>query len=464
MRKTTALSNYKSVAVVTAALKNRLTAVCEAALSGASITTVRPDISGSGLPTKGANLFLYQVTPNAAQRNADLTTRRPDGSVIRHPTAAIDLHYLMSFYGDDSAFETQILLGSVLSNLHAKPALSREEIQQVFSASALGSAGAGGAATPGDPAIAELKVAGQPQLLDPSGLADAVDLVRFTPTALSLEELSKLWSVFLDTPYVLSVIYQAGPVLIQDTSDQLTAGALPVMLPAQIEVMASGPPSITQVLPSGGAGQPIVTSSTLSLAGSFYPGAVTTILIDGAVVQQVTLPAALPAGQPPITGVAIPATLASGAHGIQVVQQLATGLKSGPSSSPMHSAVAGFVLQPSITSTSVAAGSSTRDVTVVVAPPVAAHQTVSLLLNLLTPAAANPFGAYQLAIQAPQSDGVTSFVFATKGQPSGDLPAGTYLARIQIDGVASPLTFVPPPLTGTATGPTGFTAPQIVLA
>lgn len=457
------MSNYKSVAVVTAALKNRLTAVCEAVLSGASITTLRPDISSSALPTKGANLFLYQVTPNAAQRNADLPTRRPDGSVIRHPTAAIDLHYLLSFYGDNSAFETQILLGSVVSNLHASPTLSRMEVRQVFSASALGNAGAGAAATPGDPAIAELKVAGQPELLDPSGLADAVDLVRFTPTDLSLEELSKLWSVFLDTPYVLSVIYQAGPVLIQDTTDPVTAGALPVMLPARVQVMASAPPSITQVIPSAGAGQPIVTGSTLSLAGSFYPGAAATVLIDGAVALQLTLPATLPEGQPPITDVAIPASLSSGAHGIQVVQQLATGITSRPLS-PVYSAVAGFIVQPSITSTSVATLSATRDVTLLVAPPVTAHQTVSLLLNLLTPAAANPSGAYQLAMQVPQSDGTTSFVFATKGQPGGDLPAGTYLARIQIDGVASPLTFVPPPSTGTATGPTGFTAPTVVLA
>lgn len=467
------MSNYKAIAVVTAALRNRLTVVCGGALSGASVTTLRPDISGSGLPTVGVNLFLYQVTPNTALRNADLPTRRADGSVIRHPTAAIDLHYLLSFYGNDVNFETQILLGSVVGNLHADPALSRSDIAQVFSASALGSTGVSGAATQGDQTITELTVPNQPALFDPSGLADAVDLVRFTPTDLSLEELSKLWSVFLDTPYVLSVIYQAGPVLIEDISAALTAAALPVMLPARVQAIAAAPLAIEQVFPGTGPGTPIIASSMLSIAGTFFAGVSTTVLIDGAVATQVTLPVPPAQGQQgsqqTITGVPIPATLLSGAHSIQVTQQLPTGNTSHPLS-PTVSNVAGFVLQPMITSSSVATTDTvTRNLTVNVTPAVAAHQTVRLLLNLLSPSAtpataSATSGAYVLEAAAPQADGTASFVFPTKGQTGGDLPSGTYLVRIQIDGVDSPLTFVPPPSSGTATGPTGFTAPTVVLS
>jgi len=407
---------------------------------------------------------MYQVTPNAALRNADLPTRRGDGSLIRLPAAAIDLHYLISFYGNDLNFETQILLGSVVASLHAEPSLSRTDIQLVFSATALGTAPGGGQ---GDQTISELTIPNQPAMLDPSGLTEAVDLVRFTPTELSLEELSKLWSVFLDTPYVLSVIYQAGPVVIEDSSGALTAAALPVMLPARVHAIASAPPSIEQVFPATGPGQPIIATSTLSLSGSFLAGVATTVLIDGQAATALTTAQTTAPGQPAIIGVPLPNKLPSGAHSIQVVQQAPTGLSIQPVV-PTVSNVAGFVLQPIITSMTVATSDTvTRALTVNVSPEVGAHQTVRLLLNLLTPAAGTSVsgpGAYQLIGAPPQSDGATSFVFSTKGQPGGDLPSGTYLGRIQIDGVDSPLTFVPPPRPGsTAPGPTGFTAPTVVL-
>ena len=99
-----------------------------------------------------------------------------------------------------------------------------------------------------------------------------------------------------------------------------------------------------------------------------------------------------------------------------------------------------------------------------VTPGVGAHQTVRLLLNLLGSAAPPPGspGSYVLEVPAPQADSTASFTFPTKGLAGGDLPAGTYLVRIQIDGVESPSTFVPPPKPGAAPG--GFTAPTVVLS
>lgn len=458
------MSNYKAISVVTAALRNRLSALCGGVLSGATVSTLRPDVSGAGLPTLGANIFLYQVTPNAALRNQDLPTRRADGSVIKHPVAALDLHFLLSFYGNDANFETQLLLGLVVGNLHAEPSLSRDEIEQVFSASALGLASAGGSSTQGDQTITEIAGPNPQALLDPSGLADAIDLVRFTPTNLSLEELSKLWSVCLDTPYVLSVTYQAGPVLIEDTSAQLTSAALPVMLLPRIHTLAAVQPSIAQVVPATGPGKPIVSSSTLTLNGTFYPGVSTTLYIDGVSAQQLTLPQASSSQpqqpQSTITGVPIPSTVLAGAHSIQVAQQLPVQ-QTGGTTQTVYSNSAGFVLQPTFVSNSITASDPTRSITVVVAPAVAAHQTVRLLLNLLNPPAGSAIGSgqYVLETTAPQADGTTSFVFATKGLTTGDIPTGSYLARIQIDGVDSQLNFVAPPASGTATGPTGFTDP-----
>ena len=56
-----------------------------------------------------------------------------------------------------------------------------------------------------------------------SNLETQTELVRFTPIAFSLEELSKLWSFLLKIDYVLSTAYVASVVLIE--ADDATAAA-----------------------------------------------------------------------------------------------------------------------------------------------------------------------------------------------------------------------------------------------
>src|SRR5262249_61679827 len=93
--------------------------------SGAGVSVTRPGAGGNAPPPPSVNLFLYQVSPNAAWRNDDLPTRRPDGRLVHRPQAALDLHYLLSFYGDDKVFEPQRLLGRVTRTLPAHPTLPR---------------------------------------------------------------------------------------------------------------------------------------------------------------------------------------------------------------------------------------------------------------------------------------------------------------------------------------------------
>ena len=76
----------------------------------------------------GVNMFFFQVTPNAALRNDDLPLRRSDGTLSTRPRAAVDLHYLFTFYGDESTYEPERLLGCVVSALHARPALARADL------------------------------------------------------------------------------------------------------------------------------------------------------------------------------------------------------------------------------------------------------------------------------------------------------------------------------------------------
>jgi hypothetical protein len=396
------MTNHLAVATVTAALRNNLQAVLDAEVPtlSARVATARPNAPTSDLPAPGINVMLFQVTPNAALRNADTPTRRGDGSLVRRPAAALDLHYLLSFYGEDARLEPQVLLGCAVRALHAAPVLTRDAIQATVGLAMF-------------------------DFVSGSDLADAIDLVRFTPTALSLEEMSKLWSVFFQSPYVLSVAYQAGVVLID--RDVPVAAPLPVRLPPSVTTSQLRAPVIRQVLSQAGpaapirAGQPIVAGSVVVLVGHELQGASTVVRIDGADTA-----AAISDTQ---IAIPLPAGLAAGAHSVQVVHQVAIGTPP-----VLHTAVgsnvAGFVLQPTATATATASM-----VTLTVAPPVGVRQRVRLLLSPLAGAATASY-----AFDAPSRDLPSApATSAAVGVPITGVAAATYLVRVQVDGAESPL-------------------------
>lgn len=197
------MSNHLAIATVTTGLVRYLQGAVGADVGNAVVTAVRPDGPNSGVPQVGVNIFLYQATPNAAWRNHDLPTRRPDGGLTQRPQIALDLHYLLTFYGDETQLEPQRILGSTVRALHARPILTRQEIRSAVAAS---------------------------PFLAGSDLADEIETVKFSPQPLTLEELSKLWSVLFQTTYTLSMAYDASVVLIAaETRPQM---AQPVATPA----------------------------------------------------------------------------------------------------------------------------------------------------------------------------------------------------------------------------------------
>ncbi len=216
------MSNFLAIATVTATLSRLLQHAVGTDVGGAQVTMLRPDGSGSGLPTTGVNVYLYQVIPNAAWRNEDLPTRRPGGDLVQRPRAALDLHYLLTFYGNEGTLETQRLLGSVVRTIHAQPMLTRPQIQYTITHAPFSA------------------------FLATSNLADDIELVKFTPLPLSLEELSKLWSVFFQIDYALSIAYQANMVLIE--SEDAPQSALPVREP-KVYVLPFRHPVITAIAP-----------------------------------------------------------------------------------------------------------------------------------------------------------------------------------------------------------------------
>ncbi|MFE2213958.1 DUF4255 domain-containing protein [Streptomyces canus] len=174
------------------------------------------------------SVFLYQVTPNTSQRNNDLPTRAADGTLVKRPAAALDLHYLISAYGDERELVGQRLIGSVVRTLHEIPILPKDVVEQ----------------------------AGERPYLAGSDLVEAAQRVRFTPTVMDVDETSKLWGMLYQTPYALSVVYQAALVLI-DGRESPVPGR-PVERP-EVRVLPFGAPGAP--VPPGAEPKADATSS-----------------------------------------------------------------------------------------------------------------------------------------------------------------------------------------------------------
>jgi hypothetical protein len=386
------MSNFLAIATVTATLGQVLQPPVSAGVPGATVTTLRPDGAGAGPRPAGVNIYLYQVTSNAAYRNADLPTRTSDGDVVQRPQAALDLHYLFTFQGDETTLEPQRLLGIVASTLQAKPVLSRQDISST-------AAGTG--------------------FLARSDLADQVELVKFTPSPLSLEELSKVWSVFFQTPYNLSVAYQATVVLIE--SDDTPRRALPVRA-RTVTVRPFRFPRIDRVTSQAGADAAIVAGSTLLIEGAQLRGDQTLVLLGG------TERTPLAVSDSEIT-LALPPDIPAGIQGLQVLQRVSMGIPPQPHRG-FESNVAAFVLRPTIT----AENATSTLVTLKVDPNIHTGQRAVMLLNRQS---AGPPAAYSFTSPpAPAETDTLEF------QISG-VPAGAYFVRVQVDGAESPLDLDP---------------------
>lgn len=389
------MGNFLAVAMVTAALQRMLQGSAGADVDGAQVSTERPDTRQNGPPGPGVNIFLYQVTPNAALRNADLPTRGPGGERMGRPQAALDLHYLLSFYGDDSLLVPQRLLGSTVRTLHAHPVLTPATIKAVVDAA--------GAAQPIHPGLVS------------SDLADQVELVRLTPLPLGLEELSDLWSVFVQSPYVLSVAYQASVVLIEDVI--APRPTLPVLEPALV-VTTARRPRIERIGSQAGP-EPIFATDTLAIRGSQLGGENTLVRVAGADLTPVSVSDNLITLRLPEP----PAALRAGSMPVRIVQRTSRG-RPPITRDLVESNQASFVLHPTVSATgSLTKVTVTTDVTVG-----RGQRVVLLLLNPVTAERRHLFDA-----PARNADTVTVDI------PIREVDRGEYVVQLHVDGVGSQL-------------------------
>jgi hypothetical protein len=408
------MSNHLAIAAVTYGLNK----ILEDAFS---LDFETPKVTASILPPDSQelkdeppqlNIFLYQVSPSPAWRSADLPTRRSDGTAARKTQLGLDLYYLLTAYGkktDENEYPlNHSILGSTLRALHSRPLLTRNTIANMLN----------------DPLT--------PISLKSSDLADQIELVRFTPVSLNLEELSKLWSVFFQTPYRVSVAYKASVVLIDGKEEptsplpvrERTVYALPFQRPL---IESVSPQFVTMSNPLVIHGQNLKSQSVKVLFGALPPVTPANDKIKNNKIE-VLLPVGLRAGVNTVR-VVHEMDLATGAHRIFESNTAAFMLRPGLKTPPTTHNVTGAAVKKG-------------EITLKFKQPLLEKkQRVVLLLNQLNPPAGTVPFAYQF--NAPKDNGIAAadietdeIIFDFK-----DVAASDYLVRARVDGAETELEY-----------------------
>lgn len=202
------MSNSLAIAAVTGTLYELLRGVIHAVpgvssepeLTDTDITRKPLDLARDSEAKSQLNLFLYQVSPNAAH-----ASRRGDSGPA---PVALNLHYLISAYGKNGdELLAHRLLGRAVRALHDHPVLSSQRIADAIHT--------------------------YPELSG-GDLDLQKEHIRVTPLPLSMEDLAKLWGA-CHGKYRLSVAYQVSVVLLESTLPVLQAK------PVQVRQLAVDP-------------------------------------------------------------------------------------------------------------------------------------------------------------------------------------------------------------------------------
>ncbi|MBB4842923.1 hypothetical protein HNP55_001438 [Paucibacter oligotrophus] len=210
------MSSPLAVAAVSAVLRNLLdNGLIEAGAAVGNVvkvTAVAPDTINLQDPQASPqlNIFLHQLSHNAAWRNNGLPSRSSvSGERLSNAPLALDLHYVITAYAQ-ADFHAEILLGYAMHLLHERAVLDRAAIRRALQSNPVNTA-----LLP--PAF---------QALAASDLAEQVELIKITPAVTNLDDTSKLWSA-LQCHYRPSAAYLISVVLIEGSKPGRRA--LPVL-------------------------------------------------------------------------------------------------------------------------------------------------------------------------------------------------------------------------------------------
>jgi Pvc16 N-terminal domain len=275
------MSTALAIPAVTAVLRHYLHGVYnspDSHMSNVAVSAKAPDVVQSEIGTGATqqlqvNLFLHQVTPNAAWRNVGLPSLASDGvTTLKNPPLGLDLHYLLTAYAFEDS-HAEALLGFAVAFLHDNPVLIRSQIA---------------------PALNALPSNSFCDGLRASGLASQIEMIKITPATLGREEMAWLWTA-LKADYRPTFPFQVSVVLIQPQAP--TASGLPVLqrnltvVPNVLSPFAT----ITEADPSNG--QPAtVLGDTVTVNGSNLASATSVLLITNQQQTRQTITALLNVG------------------------------------------------------------------------------------------------------------------------------------------------------------------------
>lgn len=415
------MSTALAIAGVTAVLRDLLRdgMIDHDVSSSVGSVTVSASPPDRVIPANGAegtqiNLFLHQVTPNAAWRNKGLPSRdAPGAQRLTNPPLALDLHYLISAYGAED-LHAEILLGYAMQLLHETPVLSRAAIRKALSPSP-------DVGTTLPPAL---------RALADCGLADQVEQIRITPATMGSEEMSRLWSA-LQAHYRPTAAYHVSVVLIEAV--QPTRASLPVLSRGAVDPLSGRERGVVvqpDLLPpfpiiqsvSGLGGEPVARlDDVVSLKGFHLDGTAPEVLLESERFSvsewlQAVGPSAAELLQFKIpTGIS--ADFPAGLY------QVSARLVRPNETEPRQTNRLALLLAPQITGLPVTvAPAGAALFTLNFTPDLRAGQTVSLILGEreVTPN----------AFMAPTASVTFNLT---------QVPVGNHLARLRIDGVDSPI-------------------------
>ncbi|PSB29994.1 Pvc16 family protein [Chlorogloea sp. CCALA 695] len=412
------MSNGLAIAAITAILKNLLEngLVQNSALSSMGnvlVTTLPPDQISIGVDGQPQlNLFLYQVSQN---RNADMGKSNAKGGKLcnypthlreswledENPPLAINLHYLLTAYGNKD-FQTEILLGYVMQLMHQVPVLSNDAIRVALNH--ISSTNRTGLLSQ---AIESTSVA---------ALTEQLGQVQILPNLFDTEQMSRLWSL-LQGSYRPSIAYEVSMVFIGSQKSTPESSS---------HLQALDRPLIERVTASPSTNGEIVAGSSIIIYGKNLSGDITRIclnegksLLEPQIVEDNRILFKLPQN------------LYAGTHQIKVVHQQMYKYQNN------HEVVSNdktFVLHPTIKVSVQKQGFNNLDnsegtaLTVQFNPKICPQQQVIFRLT-----STNEINKEVYTFNAPfrnaDNEAIELFI--------ADVPAGSYLVQSEIDGVES---------------------------
>lgn len=382
------MSNSQAIAAVTATLQAILqqNLILDSDLTDATVTIQPLDKARGSNTNNQLNVFLYMVVRNAAWVTADMPRQVLPGE-IGFPPLPLNLYYLITAFGrdDDTAqpFGHE-LLGKGMSILHDHAILTPSDI-----------------------------TAATQTLLPDNDLAQQLERLRITFHPLSIDELAKLWTGF-SMQYRLSAAYEVAVALINSTKPTRTP--LPVLrrgVNAQSNLTAPVPTLLSLAPPN--QQQSARLNDIVTLTGVDLSGTNIGVQFNHALWTTPIEVAPQPGGTSTSLSVQIPNVVTDWPAGFYTIAVLVQ--RPGETFRRATNALS-MTLAPTISIAPASAPAGAITYTVTVSPDVWPTQTPALMLN------DNEFTT--AAITAKSG----SLTFATTG-----LTAGTYWARLRVDGV-----------------------------